>query len=31
VARKRTPQSTHPEAVRASLGELRTWLASVPS
>jgi argininosuccinate lyase len=28
VARKRTPQSTHPEAVAAALAELRAWLAS---
>ena len=28
VARKRTPQSTHPEAVAAALGELREWLGS---
>jgi argininosuccinate lyase len=27
VARKRTPQSTQPEAVAASLGELQAWLA----
>jgi argininosuccinate lyase len=31
VARKRTPQSTHPDAVRASLAELRAWLAGVGS
>jgi argininosuccinate lyase len=29
VARKRTPQSTHPEAVAAALESFRTWLASV--
>ncbi len=29
VARKRTPQSTNPAAVRASLEELRAWVASV--
>jgi argininosuccinate lyase len=28
VAKKRTPQSTHPEAVAAALAELRAWLAS---
>ena len=28
VGKKRTPQSTHPDAVAQSLGELRTWLAS---
>jgi argininosuccinate lyase len=27
IARKRTPQSTHPEAVAAALAELRAWLA----
>jgi hypothetical protein len=26
VAKKRTPQSTHPDSVRAALGELREWL-----
>jgi argininosuccinate lyase len=26
VARKRTPQSTHPEAVRAALNELAAWV-----
>lgn len=31
VARKRTPQSTHPAAVRAALAELRAWVASVAS
>ncbi len=29
VAARQTPQSTHPDAVAARLGELRTWLASV--
>jgi argininosuccinate lyase len=29
VARKRTPQSTHPDAVAAALAELRAWLSSV--
>jgi argininosuccinate lyase len=28
VARKRTPQSTHPEAVAAALDELRSWLSA---
>jgi argininosuccinate lyase len=28
VAKKRTPQSTHPAAVAAALAELRAWLAS---
>ena len=28
VARKRTPQSTHPESVAAALRELQTWLSS---
>jgi argininosuccinate lyase len=28
VARKSTPQSTHPAAVAAALGELKTWLAA---
>ena len=28
VAKKRTPQSTHPEAVASALAELRAWLAS---
>ena len=27
VARKRTPQSTHPDEVAAALAELRLWLA----
>jgi argininosuccinate lyase len=27
IAKKRTPQSTHPEAVRASLAELQRWLS----
>jgi argininosuccinate lyase len=31
VARKRTPQSTNPAAVRASLAELRAWVAGVAS
>jgi argininosuccinate lyase len=31
VARKRTPQSTNPEAVAAALSELRLWLASAKS
>jgi hypothetical protein len=26
VAKKRTPQSTHPDAVAAALVELRGWL-----
>ena len=29
VARKRTPQSTHPEAVAAALAEVRGWLRGV--
>jgi len=29
VARKRTPQSTHPDAVSAVLAETRQWLSSV--
>ena len=29
VARKRTPQSTHPDAVAASLAEMRRWIDSV--
>jgi hypothetical protein len=29
VGRKRTPQSTHPDAVAAALAELRGWIASV--
>jgi argininosuccinate lyase len=29
VAKKRTPQSTHPDAVRASLRAMRQWLSSV--
>jgi argininosuccinate lyase len=29
VARKRTPQSTHPDAVAAALESFRAWLASV--
>jgi len=29
VARKRTPQSTHPDAVAAALTELHGWLSSV--
>ena len=28
IARKRTPQSTHPDAVAAALTETRSWLAS---
>ena len=28
IARKRTPQSTHPDAVAAALAELRRWLSS---
>jgi argininosuccinate lyase len=28
VARKRTPQSTHPDAVAAALSELRGWISS---
>jgi argininosuccinate lyase len=31
VARKRTPQSTHPDAVAASLADLRAWIAGVRS
>jgi argininosuccinate lyase len=31
VRRKRTPQSTHPDAVAASLAELRGWLAKAGS
>ena len=27
VAAKRTPQSTNPDAVRAALDELKSWLA----
>jgi len=27
IAKKRTPQSTHPDAVRASLAELQRWLS----
>jgi argininosuccinate lyase len=27
VSRKRTPQSTHPDAVRAALSELRSWVS----
>jgi argininosuccinate lyase len=29
VARKRTPQSTNPEAVAAALNELRAWITAV--
>jgi argininosuccinate lyase len=29
VARKRTPQSTHPEMVAAAILEVRGWLVSV--
>ena len=29
VARKRTPQSTHPDAVAAALGDVKAWLADV--
>jgi argininosuccinate lyase len=29
VARKRTPQSTHPDSVAAALGDVRTWLKGV--
>ena len=29
IAKKRTPQSTHPDAVRTSLAELQRWLSSV--
>jgi argininosuccinate lyase len=29
VARKRTPQSTHPDSVAAALAQLRSWLAGV--
>jgi argininosuccinate lyase len=29
IAKKRTPQSTHPAAVKTSLAELQRWLASV--
>jgi argininosuccinate lyase len=28
IARKRTPQSTHPDAVAAALAELHAWLSS---
>jgi argininosuccinate lyase len=28
IARKRTPQSTHPDAVAAALDELRVWLGT---
>ena len=28
VGRKRTPQSTHPDAVRSALEELRSWIAA---
>ena len=28
VARKRTPQSTHPDAVKAALARLQEWLAA---
>ncbi len=28
IAKKRTPQSTHPDAVSVSLGELRRWLSA---
>jgi argininosuccinate lyase len=28
IQKKRTPQSTHPDAVAAALGELREWLAA---
>jgi argininosuccinate lyase len=31
VAARQTPQSTRPEAVRAALGELRTWLHTAAS
>ena len=31
VARKRTPQSTHPAAVAAALGEVKAWVARVSS
>jgi len=27
IAKKRTPQSTHPDSVRASLTELQRWLS----
>jgi argininosuccinate lyase len=30
VARKRTPQSTHPDSVAAALREVRQWLSSQP-
>ena len=29
VARKRTPQSTNPDAVAAALAELRTWIVGL--
>ena len=29
VARKRTPQSTHPDSVAAALADVRRWLAGV--
>jgi argininosuccinate lyase len=31
VARKRTPQSTHPDAVAAALADTRSWIASRPA
>jgi hypothetical protein len=31
VAARRTPQSTHPDAVQASLRELKEWLAGQSS
>jgi argininosuccinate lyase len=30
IARKRTPQSTHPDSVKAALAELRRWLSAGP-
>jgi argininosuccinate lyase len=30
IAKKRTPQSTHPDSVKAALAELRRWLSAGP-
>ena len=30
VGKKRTPQSTHPDAVAKALGELQRWLKALP-
>jgi hypothetical protein len=30
VQARRTPQSTHPEAVRTALAECRSWLTDLP-